>query len=154
MAGTGEIGIETHVGGAAPEVPEEVITIGVQVRVISFYFCYKILCSTERDRRDYRYDDRRDSDRRDRDDRRRDDRRDERDHPRDGLRDREVPKSPEVKPSPGLKESGEYGGSTLSYLLTFHKRLRFQSHACGARVSRTIRKRGNLWMLWTSTTKP
>ncbi|KAF9651507.1 DUF1777-domain-containing protein [Thelephora ganbajun] len=59
---------------------------------------------SDRDRRDYRHDDRRDSDRRDRDDRRKDDKRDDRDRRRDDLRDRDVPKNPGAKLSPGSKE--------------------------------------------------
>ena len=108
-AGAGVIGIETHAGKAVPEVLEEAITIGVQVRIISFYSALRISLETERDRRDYRYDDRRDSDRRDRDDRRRDERRDDRDRHRDDPRDRDAPPNPDAKPPPGLKEeSGKY----------------------------------------------
>ena len=70
----------------------------------SFSFWVASLLETEGDRRNHRYDDRRDSDRRDRDDRRRDDRRDDRDRHRDDPRDRDVPKNLEVGPSPGLKE--------------------------------------------------
>lgn len=78
-----------------------------------FLFGFEKLTGTERDRRDYRYDDRRDSDRRERDDRRRDDRRDEH---REDPRDRNVlPKIQEVKPLPGPKEaSGTRGSLTPS----------------------------------------
>ena len=111
MVGTGkgaeETDTGTHVEEAAPEVLEEAITIDVRVRVTSFRSRLKVSLATERDRRDHRYDDRRDSERRDRGDRRGDDRRDDR-H-RDDPRDREVPKHFEAKPSPGLKEeSGKY----------------------------------------------
>lgn len=102
--GAGAIGTETHVGKAAPEVLEGVIKIDVQVRVPSPYFGLRNSLGIERDRKDYRYDDRRDSDRRDRDDRRRDDRRDDRDRHREDPRDGGALKPPEVKPSPGLKE--------------------------------------------------
>ena len=113
-AGTEEIGTETHIGKVVPEVLEEAITIGVQVRMISFHFLLKSSMGLERDRRDHRYDDRRDPDRRDRDDRRRDDRRDDRDRHRDDPRDRDVSKNSETKPSPGLKgESGKYWSFTI-----------------------------------------
>lgn len=95
---------ETHVGEAVPEVLEEVITIDVWVRMTSFYSWLETSLGTERDRRDYRYDDRQDTGRRDREDRRRDDRRDDRDRHRDDPRDRNVPKHSEAKPPPGLKE--------------------------------------------------
>jgi hypothetical protein len=117
VAGTGtgaeETGTETQAGEAAPEALEEVITIDVQVCMVSIRFRSQSSQRTERDKRDYRYDDRRDSDRRDRDDRRRDDRRDDR-H-RDDPRGRDAPKNPEARPSPGVKEeSGEHRGSTAS----------------------------------------
>ena len=101
------IGTETHVGEAAPEVLEEATMIDVQVRMTSLHFLPKTSLRPERDRRDHRYDDRRDSDRRERDDRRRDDRRDDRDRHRDDPRDRDVSKHSEAKPSPGLKEPGK-----------------------------------------------
>ena len=77
----------------------------------------------ERDRRDFRYDDRRDPDRRERDDRRRDDRREERDRHREDTRDRNVPTDREVKPSPGPKgeSSGKCGTLTPSEVLTFYE---------------------------------
>ena len=121
MVGTGigaeGTGTETHAGKAAPGVLEEAIMIGVQVRMFPFHSGLQTSLGTERDRRDYRYDDRRDSDRRDRDDRRRDERRDDRDHHRDDPRDRDVPQNPETKPPPGLKEvSGKHWGfTTLQY---------------------------------------
>lgn len=123
-----EIGIEaegidiaTHAEEAAPEALEEARVIGVLVRVVSFHSRSKSSLGTERDRRDYRYDDRRDSDRRERDDRRRDDRLDERDRHREDPRNRDVPKIHEVKPSPGSKEgSGECGALAPSQVLTSH----------------------------------
>lgn len=117
-----EIGIETHVEEAAPEALIGVRPINVRVSTIHFHSRSKSSLGTERDRKDYRYDGRRDSDRRDRDDRRRDDRRDERDHHRDEPRGGGAPKNPEFKPSLGLKEApGKFETPTLSQALTFHK---------------------------------
>ena len=83
-----------------------------------FSFSVESSLGIERDRRDHRYDDRRDSDRRDRDDRRRDDRRDDRDRHRDDPRDRDVSKHFEAKPSPGLKEeSGKHWRIPVCQLL-------------------------------------
>lgn len=118
----GEIGIGTHAAEAAPEVPGEVRAIDVQVCTLPFRFSSKRSLGTERDRRDHRFDDRRDSDRRERDDRRRDDRRDEHDRHREDPRDRNIPKDHEEEPSSGPKEeSGEYGAPTTPQPLTFHE---------------------------------
>lgn len=119
MVGTGveaeEIGTETHVGEAAPEALEEGIMIDVQVCMVSFHFWLKSSVVTERDRRDYRYDDRRDPDRREGGDRRRNDRRDDRDRQIDDPRDGDISKRSEAKPPPGLKEdSGKHRSFTTS----------------------------------------
>ena len=106
--GVGATGIRTHAGKAVLEALEGAITIGVRVRIIYFHSALGNSLGVERDRRDYRYDDRRDPDRRD-NDRRRDERRDDRDRHRDDPRDRDAPQNPEAKPPPGLKEgSGNY----------------------------------------------
>ena len=144
--GAGATGIGTHAGTAVPEALEEATTIGVRVRIISFYFALRNSLEVERDRRDYRYDDRRDSDRRDRDDRRRDERRDDRDRHRDDPRERDVPPNPEAKP--GLKEeSGNYWSPATPWDANSGiKSPRFQNHACRAKVSRMTRKRESPWM--------
>ena len=117
-----EVGIETHVEEAAPEALVEARRIDVWVRMTSFRFHSNSSLGIERDRKDHRYDGRRDSDRRDRDDRRRDDRRDERDHHRDEPRDRSALKNSEFKSSLGLKEEpGKYEAPTASQILTFRE---------------------------------
>ena len=110
------IGTGTHVGEAVPEVLEGAIMIDVQVCMIFFFhFGSQNSLGIDGDRRGYRYDDRRDPDRRDRDDRRRDDRRDDRDRHRDDPRDSHAPKNLEARPSPGLKEeSGKCWNSATS----------------------------------------